>query len=453
MKKKFTLLLLQISLMSYSQCWQSLSAGYGFTLGIKPDGTLWGCGENLDGELGDGTFERKYVFVQIGTDNDWQQISCGGFHTLALKTNGTLWAWGANEAGQLGDGTPVPSGIPSQVGSENDWAKISAGTSMSAAIKTNGTLWMWGANYYGQLGDGTETNKYQPTQVSNETDWKSITCAYNKSFGIKNDGKLWAWGENFMGGLGIGYFPFEVTSPILVEGENWESISCGANHTLAQKEDGTLWGWGYNDTGAIGDNTTDPRPTPVPISGTWLSYSASFVSSLGIKDDGKLYTWGSDQSGQLGDGVADEPPMSPTVISADTDWQMVVGGGEHEFAFKNNGDLWGFGWNFYGQLGQTDLVNIVYSPIVIDCPMALKTAEFGFQNRFAIYPNPTAGELNIKSHSNLDIDVLVVYDFRGMQIFKTNHTEKIDVSDLPTGIYILKIMAQGNVSYQKFIKK
>lgn len=33
------------------------------------------------------------------------KVSAGVLHTLALKNNGNLWAWGNNGNGQLGNGT------------------------------------------------------------------------------------------------------------------------------------------------------------------------------------------------------------------------------------------------------------------------------------------------------------------------------------------------------------
>jgi alpha-tubulin suppressor-like RCC1 family protein len=68
------------------------SAGRAHTIALMTDGTLWAWGDNLSGQLGDGTIEDKYTPVQIGTDSDWESVSAGSIHTTALKTDGTLWA-------------------------------------------------------------------------------------------------------------------------------------------------------------------------------------------------------------------------------------------------------------------------------------------------------------------------------------------------------------------------
>lgn len=131
----------------YSQCWQSISAGGLFTLGIKTNGTLW-----VWGKSGIININTVYYQVQIGSDNDWQSVSAGYKHSVATKTDVTLWSWGRNSNGQLGDGTNVRKFSPIQVASSiNNWQSASAGASHSIAITTNRDLMTWGANHSGAL--------------------------------------------------------------------------------------------------------------------------------------------------------------------------------------------------------------------------------------------------------------------------------------------------------------
>ena len=40
----------------------------------------------------------------------------GGFgHSLAIKDDGTVWSWGVNDQGQLGDGSTIEKHTPVQV--------------------------------------------------------------------------------------------------------------------------------------------------------------------------------------------------------------------------------------------------------------------------------------------------------------------------------------------------
>jgi alpha-tubulin suppressor-like RCC1 family protein len=92
-----------------------------------------------------------------------QATAAGDDHSLILKCNGTLWACGDNDLGQLGDGTSATRYSPVQVMSNVQSA--AAGGRFSLILKCDGTLWACGYNYFGQLGDGTTTDRYAPVRI------------------------------------------------------------------------------------------------------------------------------------------------------------------------------------------------------------------------------------------------------------------------------------------------
>ena len=91
-------------------------------------------------------------------------IAGGGGHSLFLKSNGSLWGMGDNSDGQLGDGTSTQRLVPIQIIS-NGVAAVAAGYNHSLFIKTNGSLWGMGYNVYGQLGDGTTATRLSPVPI------------------------------------------------------------------------------------------------------------------------------------------------------------------------------------------------------------------------------------------------------------------------------------------------
>lgn len=81
-------------------------------------------------------------------------VACGNYHSIALRSDGTVWACGNNNYGQLGNGTRTDSLTPVQVSGLSDITAIACGGWHSIALKEDGTVWAWGYSFYGQLGIG-----------------------------------------------------------------------------------------------------------------------------------------------------------------------------------------------------------------------------------------------------------------------------------------------------------
>jgi alpha-tubulin suppressor-like RCC1 family protein len=166
--------------------WRTVTAGDSWTAAIKTDGTLWTWGNNSSGFLGDNTItNRCSPGTTIAGGSDWCLVSAGRCHTSAIKTDGTLWGWGLNIQGQIGDGTIVSRSSPVTVaGGGTTWCGVAA-SRHTIAVKTDGTLWTWGYNGAGRLGTGNQTNRSSPgTTLGCGTDWKLVSAG-NFSIALK----------------------------------------------------------------------------------------------------------------------------------------------------------------------------------------------------------------------------------------------------------------------------
>ena len=78
-------------------------------------------------------------------------------------------------------------------------------------------------------------------------------------------------------------------------------------------------------------------------------------------------------------------------------------------------------------------------------------------NTMTVFPNPAQGSLNVIISDNQVADVAYIYDFQGkvcMQFAMNSGENNIDLSELSTGIYLLKVvMENGTQCSQKFIKQ
>ncbi len=91
-------------------------------------------------------------------------VVAGDYHVAALRTDGTLWTWGDNLYGQLGDGTYTSRPTPAQV--MEGVTTVAAGVGATAAIRTDSTLWTWGITSFGQLGTAPRTAAPPPSRSS-----------------------------------------------------------------------------------------------------------------------------------------------------------------------------------------------------------------------------------------------------------------------------------------------
>jgi alpha-tubulin suppressor-like RCC1 family protein len=183
----------------------AVAAGDSHSLALKSDGTLWAWGYN-NGRLGDGTRSpyMRSTPVRVSSLAGVVAVAAGTYHSLAVKSDGTLWSWGDNIFGQLGDGSTAYSSMtPVQVPSLTGVVAVSAGHQHSLAVKSDGTFWAWGRNENGQLGDGT-TVEQRTTPVNLLGGVVAVAAGSYHSLAVKSDGTLWAWGNNVRGQLGDG---------------------------------------------------------------------------------------------------------------------------------------------------------------------------------------------------------------------------------------------------------
>ena len=347
-----------------SMRWQAAIVKPGFNP-LAPHGdayNLYAWGLNQYGQLGLGNLTKYSSPKQVGSLTNWSKVFAGQQATLAIKTDGTLWSWGNNSAGNLGLGNTTNYSSPKQVGSLTTWSIALVNMKSSFAIKSDGTLWSWGADgSFGALGQSTTyTNLSSPKQVGALTNWLSIAGSNYSTLAVKTNGTLWSWGLNQYGVLGLGNTT-AYSSPKQVGAlTNWRSISSGAYHVIATKTDGTMWAWGQGTSGelGLGNLTNYSSPKQIGSLTTWsANCNGGYQATYAVTTAGALWVCGNSGSGRLGlNNVT--PYSSPKQVGALTNWNYALGyESGAAAALKTDGTLWGWGYNFDGNLG---LGNVTY---------------------------------------------------------------------------------------------
>jgi len=135
--------------------------------------------------------------------------------------------------------------------------------------------------------------------------------------------------------------------------DNVMAVSAGNAHSMAITSDRVLWTWGSNYYGQLGsdtqeDNTVADKYVPTKIMENIVEISAGLNHSMAITSNGELWTWGRNDYGALGDGTTIQK-NAPVKIMDDV--MSIFAGNEYSTAIKTDGSLWTWGLNDYGQLG------------------------------------------------------------------------------------------------------
>lgn len=298
---------------------------------------------------------------------------------------------GYNAFGQLGTGTTANSSIPFHIKHRMHFSGIAAGGDHSVAFFNNSTVFSWGYNVSGQLGDGKLANRSVPVKTGiNFSNVIAVAAGGLHSLALKSDDTLWAWGANGFKQLGVhtvdapgghSKLPVRVGSSTALF-SNISSIAAGGTFSLA-RANGSVWSWGDNSKGQAGQRqpglqppltfTTYSSPNRVDdfqAFGGVAGIAAGGASSYAVARDGSVWAWGNNENGQLGNNLTTKSAKPVQVMKADgnplTNVIQVAAGIQHALARDINNNVWAWGYNAFGQLGNnTNLDSHVAVPVLI----------------------------------------------------------------------------------------
>jgi RCC1 and BTB domain-containing protein len=160
------------------------------------------------------------------------------------------------------------------------------------------------------LGNGTQTADNIP-KIINKLSGESIvdiSCGCCHSLVLTQTGHVYGFGRNDYGQIGCTNYPHQLT-PIKINGFNNEkviSVSCGYEHSLALTEYGEVYGWGRNDLGQLGINNVTHQNTPNKVQNLNDVFIEKIICgqshSLLLSSVGDIYAFGYNRCGQIGDG-------------------------------------------------------------------------------------------------------------------------------------------------------
>jgi len=352
---------------------------------LMPDQTVWCWGENITGELGDGTNTDSLIPVKVPGLAPAIDVAAGEYHTCAVSATNQAWCWGSNAYGELGNGTTSQDSTTPVLAAGFSAASVSAGHEFSCAVSVLHFVRCWGDNNYGELGDGTTSDSSKPVVVKNISNVIEVAAGYYHACALEANGTLWCWGDDGNGELGNGTSGGISDVPVQVPMQNVTQVSAGNSDTCAiGNEAGHLLCWGWNIDGELGNGTFADADTPVPVGTTSTPLTGVQQVSVGggstcvIADapGPTAMCWGGNDHGKLGDGttVPSRPLPAPvfglTTTSAGTPSgvSQIAAGEQHACVVMTTSQIQCWGDGYYGQLGTGARVDRHIPAVVIGLP-------------------------------------------------------------------------------------
>jgi alpha-tubulin suppressor-like RCC1 family protein len=296
-----------------------LSAGSSLC-GLTADGEAFCWGQNLYGEVGNGSVLPQSAPTPVASSHRFATIDAGSGHTCALTLRGVALCWGRNDVGAVGNGNWGEDELvrlPTPVNTDVRFRALATG-SRSCAINAEGETLCWGgvagsfggdyehpgdcdARYYASF-DGAPC--VTPTRVQSDVEFSTLAVGQSDC-AVDPIGDVYCWGTGQYGTLGNGQWGSFVhaISPVrAVSSERFRTVTSGGGHVCALTRDDSAFCWGNNFVGQLGDGPEEGTggagvpisATPVPVSGDhrFSELQAAGGTTCGFTLERELYCWG-----------------------------------------------------------------------------------------------------------------------------------------------------------------
>ena len=266
-----------------------LTAGSAHTCARLSNGRVTCWGANTEGQIGDGTGVTHDLPTLVLAANgaapltDVAQVVAGRTSTCARKAGGQVRCWGDNVHGQLGDGTHADRDLPGPVvgvggvGRLTGVAQLAATDHHVCARLTNRRARCWGLGSEGELGAGDGQNRTTPVSPE-QSDGSPLVNVAQVAVGTNHScfrlvsGRVRCAGYGGNGQLGNPAAADQQLTPILVRNaidtaplSGVAQIVLGSAHTCGRLTSGLVACWGQNVFGQLGDGTNLDHGHPVAV--------------------------------------------------------------------------------------------------------------------------------------------------------------------------------------------
>jgi alpha-tubulin suppressor-like RCC1 family protein len=331
---------------------------------LNRNNELFACGDNMYGQLGV-DYDDISIFSKINLSQKIGQIEnifCGDFFSFLLNEKNELFVCGKNSEGQLGLNDNEEKNQFTEIPWKNGKIKnIICGGDHTFILNDMNELFCCGVNRYGQLGLGNfnDMNRFiKVNLIIGEI--KNIVCGKHHDFILNNNNELYACGKNNNGQLGLENFEnYNVFTKVDLPEEIGKitQINCGEEYTFLLNEKNKLFicgKFGYCVKKSIN------KFTKMPINIGEITNIYCMDSSIFIKNkNDDLFVAGSnfyEEKDFLEESTSINKKNKISRINFDIkeikNIKNIICGGYHAFLLNHTNELFSYGFNDFGQLGQ-----------------------------------------------------------------------------------------------------
>lgn len=303
-----------------------------------------------------------------------QEKNRGGLpaFTYSPPIETVAFGWGVNEDGQLGllenGNIHAPKVIEGLLGTKFRGrtfahSPIVTGSRNTMAVTADGQVYSWGWNDRATLGQGHQDRVTKPRKVLGLQGVRIVQVALGgwHALAVDDQGQCWAWGGNEYNQCDAGPGLRDILEPQkCVTNLKVVQVDAGGMHSVALTDTGHIWMWGepWGDFSM----TVNREPRRLDISSKTkdtivVKVACGAFHNLALTANGNVYSWGINDYGQLGNGTTSNstvPFLIEEGLYPDIKVSDIAAGGWHSLAITEHGEVYVWGRGEYGRLGLGD---------------------------------------------------------------------------------------------------
>ncbi|XP_042494566.1 ultraviolet-B receptor UVR8-like isoform X7 [Macadamia integrifolia] len=359
--------------ISSGDSWKGVCrGGCGFAMAISESGKLitWGSTDDLgQSYLTSGKHGEIPEPFPLPTEASIVTAAAGWAHCVSVTDRGEVYTWGWKEcvpSGKvIGDSSTGPSLEKDILERQNSMLTEQVSPRSQSPRSATGTV-----SSFDNRGSGEESTKRRRISSAKQAAESSTS------------------GDETLSAL-----------PCLVDLSprvRITTVAAGGRHTLALSDVGALLTFGWGLYGQCGRGSTDDELSPACVSALLgiqiQGVAAGLWHTVCISVEGDVYAFGGNQFGQLGTG-ADQAETLPRLLDAPSlenkHAKIVSCGARHSAVITEDGKVFCWGWNKYGQLGLGDVIdrNIPAQVPIDGC--LVKNVACGWWHTLVLAESPT----------------------------------------------------------------